>query len=76
YNPQADVLLTNQRQEELIARALEALEEAKRETMAQTSEEYIVHHLYKAKHSLEEIVGKTTHEDILDRIFSRFCVGK
>ncbi len=76
YNPQADVLLTNQRQEALLSQALDALEEAKRETIAGTSEEYIVHHLYKAKQSLEEIVGKTSHEAILDRIFSRFCIGK
>ena len=25
---------------------------------------------------LGDIVGKTTTEDILDRIFSQFCVGK
>ena len=26
--------------------------------------------------ALGDIVGKTTTEDILDRIFSQFCVGK
>ncbi|MFZ7112793.1 MAG: tRNA uridine-5-carboxymethylaminomethyl(34) synthesis GTPase MnmE [Desulfatiglandales bacterium] len=26
--------------------------------------------------ALGEIIGETTHEDLLDRIFSRFCLGK
>ncbi len=26
--------------------------------------------------ALGEIIGQTTHEDLLDRIFSRFCLGK
>ncbi|MCX7882551.1 MAG: tRNA uridine-5-carboxymethylaminomethyl(34) synthesis GTPase MnmE [Brevinematales bacterium] len=76
YNPQADVLLTNQRQETLVRQAHDAISQAIQETLANTPEEYIAHHLFKAKHALEEIVGKTTHEALLDRIFSQFCIGK
>jgi tRNA modification GTPase len=29
-----------------------------------------------AVHAIGEIVGKTTTEDLLDMIFSQFCIGK
>ncbi|URA10678.1 tRNA uridine-5-carboxymethylaminomethyl(34) synthesis GTPase MnmE [Thermospira aquatica] len=76
YNPQADILLTNQRQEMLVKQTLEAIHEAQDAVSHNASEEYIAHHLYKAKLHLEEIVGKSHHEAILERIFSQFCIGK
>jgi len=76
YNPQEDVLLTNERQKYLVDQAMASLARAEEEVQSGMSEEYIVHHLYKAKQALEEMVGRTTHEAILDRIFSQFCIGK
>jgi tRNA modification GTPase len=32
--------------------------------------------LYGALHPLDAITGKTTADDILNRIFSTFCIGK
>jgi tRNA U34 5-carboxymethylaminomethyl modifying GTPase MnmE/TrmE len=32
--------------------------------------------LQEARAALEEIAGKRAPEDLLDHIFSRFCVGK
>jgi tRNA modification GTPase len=32
--------------------------------------------VYEALQSLGEITGEVTREDILDEIFSNFCVGK
>jgi len=32
--------------------------------------------LYNALRPLDEITGSTTNDDILDLIFSRFCIGK
>ena len=32
--------------------------------------------LHIAVNAVGEIVGKTTTEDLLDRIFSQFCIGK
>ena len=32
--------------------------------------------LYNALRSLDEITGATTNDDILNLIFSRFCIGK
>jgi tRNA modification GTPase len=33
-------------------------------------------HLRRASEALEELSGRTTTEDVLDRIFARFCLGK
>ena len=33
-------------------------------------------HLRQATHSLEELIGAVDIEDVLDRVFSSFCVGK
>lgn len=33
-------------------------------------------HLHEATSCIDEIAGRTTPEDLLDRIFSRFCLGK
>jgi tRNA modification GTPase len=33
-------------------------------------------HLRAAVHALEEIIGAVDTEDILDRLFAEFCVGK
>ncbi|MEW6410001.1 MAG: hypothetical protein AB1488_07805, partial [Nitrospirota bacterium] len=38
--------------------------------------EILAYHLREALDSLGEIVGATTTEDILDRIFQQFCIGK
>jgi tRNA modification GTPase len=38
--------------------------------------EFIAFDLREALDSLGEIVGVTTSEDVLDRIFSTFCIGK
>jgi tRNA modification GTPase len=33
-------------------------------------------HLRTAIHSLEELIGAVEVEDVLDRVFSSFCIGK
>jgi tRNA modification GTPase len=32
--------------------------------------------LYEALHSLNALTGTTTNDDILNLIFSKFCIGK
>ncbi len=70
------LLLINVRQKNVIERtkngllrALEALED-------EMPEEVVVVDLKEGLESLGEITGETTGEDILDHIFSNFCIGK
>jgi tRNA modification GTPase len=40
------------------------------------SGEFIAVDLRNAESSLGEIIGKVTSDDILNNIFSKFCIGK
>lgn len=39
-------------------------------------EEFLLTHLQAARGQFDEVVGRRTSDDVLDRIFSTFCVGK
>jgi tRNA modification GTPase TrmE len=57
---------------EAIARAIASLEEAGESA----SEELVLADLSDARGAFEEVTGKRTTEDLLRRIFEKFCVGK
>ena len=44
--------------------------------LATTSYEMLLLDLYAALHPIDAITGATTADDILNRIFSTFCIGK
>ena len=75
-DPESDTLVANIRQENLLNQSKDHLELAKKCILNQESEEFTASHIRKARISLEEIVGRTTDDAILDRIFSQFCIGK
>ncbi len=68
--------LTNVRQQDLVQKALAGLDAASAAVLAQTPHEMILLDLYDALRPLDEITGATTADDILNRIFSTFCIGK
>ncbi len=68
--------LTNLRQEGLVRDALGSLEAARQAVQTQVPHEMLLLDLYNALHALDEITGATTADDILNLIFSRFCIGK
>ena len=68
--------LTNVRQQDLVQRALAGLDAATAAVSAKTPHEMILLDLYSALRPLDEITGATTADDILNRIFSTFCIGK
>lgn len=68
--------LTNVRQQDLVQKALTGLDAATAAVSAQTPHEMILLDLYSALRPLDEITGATTADDILNRIFSTFCIGK
>ncbi len=69
-------LLTNLRQHQAIASTLGALADAARANAESIPHEMILLDLYRALWALDSLTGQTTPDDILNRIFSTFCIGK
>lgn len=69
-------LLINVRQKNALEQAKNGLLRALEGIKEGMPEEVIVVDLKEGLESLGEITGETTGEDILDRIFSNFCIGK
>jgi len=70
------MMITNIRHKTALERAATLLSQAKNSIVNGFSPEFPALDVREALESLEEIVGKTINEDILDRIFSNFCIGK
>jgi tRNA modification GTPase len=68
--------LTNLRQQQSIAAARSALEDATRANETAIPHEMILLDLYRALWALDSLTGQTTTDDILNLIFSTFCIGK
>jgi len=71
-----DVILTNARHHRLILAARDAIVQARRALDEGYSEEVALVGLHDALRCLGEITGEVTIEDILNQIFSTFCIGK
>ncbi len=59
-----------------MTKAVQSLSLAKNSLMKNMSFEFVVLDLRVALDSIGEIVGKVVTEDILNKIFSEFCIGK
>ena len=68
--------LTNLRHEKLIRESLSALAAAKTAVDTRVPHEMLLLDLYNTLRPLDEITGATTTDDILNLIFSTFCIGK
>jgi len=68
--------LTNIRQHTLVQDSLVALDVAAAAVPLKTPHEMVLLDLYSALRPLDEITGATTAADILNLIFSSFCIGK
>jgi tRNA modification GTPase len=68
--------LTNVRHQLLVRTSLAALQAAKTAVASRTPHEMLLLDLYSALRPLDEITGATTTDDVLNLIFSRFCIGK
>ncbi len=69
---QQEILLTNLRHRQALAQALTRLEQAQDAPLP----ELIATDIKEALDSLGEIIGLNTSQDLLERIFSSFCIGK
>ena len=69
-------VLTNARQYEAVLRAREALDRAVSALEADMTPDAVLTDAEEALNALGELDGKTLREDLVEAIFSRFCVGK
>jgi tRNA modification GTPase len=68
--------IINLRHKEALIRAREALKHTKESLIKGESLEFAAVDLRIAVNAIGEITGKTATEDLLDVIFSQFCIGK
>jgi tRNA modification GTPase len=68
--------LTNLRHQNLVHESLAALDQATTAVNNRIPHEMLLLDLYSALRPLDEITGATTTDDILNLIFSTFCIGK
>jgi tRNA modification GTPase len=69
-------MLTNMRQHQAVTTALGALADAQNANENAIPHEMILLDLYRALWALDSLTGQTTADDILQLIFSTFCIGK
>lgn len=72
----AGEILTNARQAEAVDRALAALTSAYDALLQGCTPDIVLTEAEGAMSALGELSGKTVREDVTNRIFERFCVGK
>ena len=71
-----EMVVTNVRHKAALERARTGLVEVHRAIDQGMPPDIVAVDLQEARDSLEEIIGTVTNDDILDRIFSQFCIGK
>jgi tRNA modification GTPase len=70
------VVLTNLRHKSALVAGSQALGDAVASLESHCAAELVAVPLQIAKERLEEITGAVTNDDVLERIFTKFCIGK
>jgi len=76
YTSKGSLMLTNVRHRDALRHSLEFIENVIDGINTGHSYEFLAFDLKNAISSIEEIIGVTTADDILEIIFSKFCIGK
>ena len=69
-------IVSNMRHFECLKRAKENLHKARESAISKMSGEFISVDLRNAENDLAEVIGEVTNDDILNNIFTKFCIGK
>jgi tRNA modification GTPase len=69
-------MLTSLRHHQAVTTAISALNDAERANAGGIPHEMILLDLYRGLWALDSLTGQTTSDDILNLIFSTFCIGK
>ncbi len=72
----AGEILTNARQADAVGRALVSLRAARDAMREGVTPDAVLTEAEQAQQALGELSGRSVTDDVTDRIFSRFCVGK
>jgi tRNA modification GTPase len=76
HHAEDDVLIVRMRQKELLQRAAAALARGRAQLVGEALPELLAADVADALEAFGELTGQVTSEDILDRIFAEFCIGK
>ena len=71
-----DILITNMRQKNLISKAIEDIDNAKNSIKSNMPVDIIAISVKEILEDLGKITGEEVGEDIINEIFSKFCLGK
>lgn len=72
----AEVILSNARHRQALVKTKQYLNKAKNSIENNMADDFITIDLKYAIDTLGEITGKVVYEDLLDRVFENFCIGK
>lgn len=73
---ESEIVVTNVRHKAALERARSSLSEVQRAMGQGMPPDIVAVDLQEARDNLEEIIGAVTNDDVLERIFSQFCIGK
>ena len=73
---QGDVMITNVRHADLVRKALSEVSEAISMVDSMEAMDFIEVNVKAAFDYLGEIIGETASDEVIDEVFSRFCLGK
>ena len=71
-----ELLITNQRQFNYLSKTQEALIRAKKSLQQEAGFEFVSLDMRAAINDLAEITGEISTDDLLNNLFSNFCIGK
>ena len=71
-----DVIITNERHRQLLITAVKSIENVEAGIENEMSEDFLTIDLMDAYESLGKIIGESVEDDLADKIFSDFCMGK
>lgn len=75
-SPDEEVIITNMRHKELLQDVYDSLQLVKKSLMDQMPEDFYSIDLMNAYTSLGRIIGEEVGEDLVNEIFTKFCMGK
>lgn len=75
-NNQSEIIITNQRHRDCLLKSCEYLVNAREQILSGGGNELISFEIRAAMDSVAAIIGKTANVDILNNIFTKFCIGK